>query len=158
MKSAPRPTQGAATLGLLTASGSSAGENIVTPALAGYWEGQAQITVAWCRQRTLPVKVDIHPDGSVTGAVGDAKLVDGRFEQNRGWLGRRLNLETDYIIVGNLEGPIIAGEGIVRERVRIPLDFAGGVFKGGVNTSGSNFGGKARMWLAAMSLQLVRAR
>ncbi|MGB7767593.1 MAG: hypothetical protein WBN22_01905, partial [Verrucomicrobiia bacterium] len=42
------------------------------------------------------VKVDIHADGSVTGTVGDAKLTEGRFESNRGWLGRKLNLYSDY--------------------------------------------------------------
>jgi hypothetical protein len=82
-------------LGLLIASaltlaftGSRAAESIVTPAMVGHWEGNARIIVSWCHQTNLPVKVDIHADGSVTGTVGDAKLTEGRFESNRGWLGR----------------------------------------------------------------------
>lgn len=159
MKSAPRTSGLAVTLGgLVTAYGSVAGESIVTPAMVGHWKGQAQIVVSWCQQRVLPVQVVIHPDGTVTGTVGDAKLTEGRFDQNRGWLGRRLNLATDYIIAGNLDGDVVAAEGIRRERVKLPLDFNGSTFKGGVNTSGSNFGGKARMWLAAMSLELARSQ
>ncbi|MEI8039407.1 MAG: hypothetical protein WCJ14_13550 [Verrucomicrobiota bacterium] len=43
----------------------------------------------------------------------------------------------------------IAAEDITRARASLPLNFTGGCFKGGVNTSGSQFGGKERMWLAA---------
>jgi hypothetical protein len=101
--------------------------------------------------------VDIHADGSVTGTVGDAKLTDGYFLRNRGWLFRKLNLATDYIIRGGLDGPIVAAEGITRSRVNIPLNFSNGMFKGGVNTSGTDFGGKKSMWLAAANLKLVRS-
>ncbi len=125
--------------------------------MAGRWEGIAQIMVPWCHQTTLPVQVDIHLDGSVTGMVGDATLVGASFQPNHGWLGRRLNLATEYMIAGNLEGAIVVAESILRERVRIPLDFTGSGFKGGLNTSGSNFGGKEKMWLDAAFLELSRA-
>ena len=111
----------------------------------------------------LPVKLDIHADGSVTGIVGDAKLTDGRFQRNRGWLGRKLNLATDYIITGGLDGPIVAADGITRAKVKMPLDFQDGIFVGGVNTSGSGlegfYGKKGEgMWLAAQNLKLVQSR
>ena len=100
--------------------------------------------------------MDIFADGRVTGTVGDAKLTEGRFQQNRGWLGRKLNLATDYIITGNLDGYIVAADGITRKRVMIPLNFSSGSFNGGVNTSGSMFGGKDKMPFSAMSLTLGR--
>ena len=89
MKTTPHITRLIATLAiLLPALTSWATESVVTPAMVGHWEGNARIIVSWCHQTNLPVKVDIHADGSVTGTVGDAKLTEGRFESNRGWLGR----------------------------------------------------------------------
>ncbi len=147
-----------ALLTLLTACSSRGGGNVVTPPMVGHWEGNARIVVSWCQQTNLPVKVDIHADGSVTGAVGDAKLAAGRFQKNRGWLGHKYNLyATDYIIVGNLDGALVAAEGITRQRVMMPLNFKGSAFIGGVNTSGSAFGGKEKMWLAARSLKLTQS-
>jgi len=132
-------------------------ESIVTPAMVGHWEGSARIVVIWCRQKELPVRLDIHADGSVTGTVGDAKLTAGRFHANRGLLGRKLNLATDYMITANLDGPLVAAEGITRACVMIPLNFGNGTIQGGVNASGTMGGGKKSMWLAARSLKLIRS-
>ena len=145
---------------LLTAGISQASQSAVTGAMAGHWEGNARIVVSWCHQTNLPVKVDINQDGSVTGTIGDAALVRGRFQLNRGWLGRKLNLASDYIIMGDLKTAIVAAEGITRSRVFIPLNFTGGVFKGGINTSGSMVfnaaSQKEKMALSAMNLTLSR--
>src|SRR5208283_5791799 len=94
--------------------------SVVTGAMVGHWEGNARIIVAWCRQTNLSVKVDIHEDGTVAGTVGEATLAQGHFQKNRGWLGRKLNLATDYIIKGNLNGAIVQAEGITRSKVMIP--------------------------------------
>ena len=152
----------AAFAALLIACNSQAAES-VTPAMVGHWEGNARIIVSWCHQKNLSVKVDIHADGSVTGTVGDAKLTEGRFELNRGWLGRKLNLWSDYIITGNLDGPIVAAEDITRSGVKMPLNFSGGTFDGGVNTSGSGFEGfdgknGEGPWLAAGGLRLTSSK
>ena len=163
MKTTHHITRLIATLAiLLPALTSWATESVVTPAMVGHWEGNARIIVSWCHQTNLPVKVDIHADGSVTGTVGDAKLTEGSFESNRGWLLRKLNWATDYIIVGGLDGAIVAAEGITRSSVKMPLNFSDGTFTGGVNTSGSGFEGfdgkkGEGTWLAAMSLKLVRS-
>ena len=152
-------------LGLLIASaltlaftGCRAGDSIVTPAMIGHWEGTAHIVASWVHQTNLPVKVDINADGSVTGTVGDAKLTEGRFELNRGWLGRKLNLWSDYIITGGLSGAIVAAEGITRSSVAIPLNFKDGMFEGGVNTSGALWGGKKSQGFVAQGLKLVRSK
>ena len=141
---------------LLTCLSVRAGENVPTPAMVGHWQGNARIVVNWCQQRGLPIALDIRPDGSVTGKIGDAALRQGHFQRNRGWVGRKLNVKTDYIITGKLSGPIVAAEGITRSGVKIPLNFVGRTFVGGVHTSGSAFGGKARMILSAASLTLRR--
>ncbi len=144
---------------LLMAVKLQAADDAVSKCMVGHWEGSARIIVVWCKQQQLPVAIDIHSDGSVTGKVGDATLAHGRFTRNRGWLGRKLNFATDYIIRGDLTGPIVAAEGITRASVSVPLDFTGGSFVGGIGTSGSWFGGgKDFMALSATSLILICKR
>jgi hypothetical protein len=142
---------------LLAGWSSRAADTSVAPAIIGHWEGDARVIVSWCRQTNLHVTIDIRTDGSVTGRVGDATLIKGRFERNRGWLGRNLNLATDHIIRGNLNGPVVAAQGITRKSVSIPLNFVGGAFVGGVHTSGSKFGGKEKI-LSASSLTLRHSK
>ena len=74
------------------------------------WKGTADIVVDWTKARTLPVEIAIAADDRVTGKIGDAMIVNGRFRPNRGWLGRALHVKTDWMIDGRLEGPIIAAE------------------------------------------------
>ena len=45
-------------------------------ALAGRWFGHAELSVSWTVQRALDVQLDIQPDGSVSGTIGDALLTD----------------------------------------------------------------------------------
>jgi hypothetical protein len=148
-----------ATLSLLLTAKTplQAADETVTNALVGHWQGSARIVVDWCKQQRLPVAIDINSDGSVTGKIGDAKLKNGRLSQNRGWIGRKLNLATDYIIKGDLTGPIVATEGVTRSSVSIPLDLANNTLVGGVHTSGSKFGGKTDGILSAASLSLNHA-
>ncbi len=143
---------------MLPALSSCASKIVLTPAQVGHWEGNARIIVIWCQHTNLPVKLDIQADGSVTGTVGDARLTEGRFLKNRGWLGRKLNMWSDYIITGRLDGPIVAAEGITRKRVMMPFNFDGGFIKGGLGTSGTWFGGKKSMVLTAQSLKLARSQ
>jgi len=149
---------------LLVAGNLYAAESIVIPAMVGHWEGSARIIVSWCHQKSLPVAVDIHADGSVTGKIGDAILIGGRFDANRGWLGRKLNLATDYIITGKLDGAIVVAEGITRDKIYIPLDLNDNTFVGGINTSGSLcvFSSektmKEKMGFSARSLKLIRSK
>ncbi len=153
------------TLTALLATGNSCtAESIVTPAMVGHWEGNSRIVVIWCHQTNLFVAVDIRADGSVVGKIGEATLVDGRLQSNRGWLGRKLNLWSDYIIEGKLNSPIVAAEGITRDRVFIPLNFNDGVFAGGIITSGASclFSSektrKEKMALTAVDLKLIRSQ
>ena len=124
--------------------------------MAGVWCGSARIVVNWTVQKTLGIRVAIDPSGNVTGQVGDALLAAGRLETNRGRVSRMLNIRTDYIIVGRLEGPIITAEGITRSEVKMPLTWAGSEFRGSVHTDGWSFGGKDRMVLSASRLVLRR--
>ena len=140
---------------LAMVSSSCAGNRGVMPDIVGHWQGGGRIIVTWCQQTNLPLALEIKGDGTVTGKVGDATLTKGRFRRNRGWLGRKLNIKTDYIITGSLEGPIVAAEGIVRSGVKIPVNNSAGKLVGGIHTTGSKFGGKKRMILSA-SLNLAK--
>lgn len=103
----------------------------VTPAMVGHWEGNARIIVSWCHQKNLPVAVDIHADGSVTGKIGDATLVGGHFLSHPSWpWGHTL-------VTGKLAGAIVAAEGITRPEVTMMCDYSDGSFKGQLDTSGS---------------------
>ena len=126
------------------------------PDMAGAWAGEAEIFVNWTAQRSLPVKLSIAADGRVAGTVGDATLRNGRFESNRNAIERAIHLKTDWIVKGDLDGDVIKAEKIHRTSVSVPLNWIDGHFEGGVNTSGSHFGGKESMWLAAGRLRLER--
>jgi hypothetical protein len=147
----------AAALPFLLAAAACAEDSIVTPAMAGRWSGNARVTDSWCRQTNLPVALDIHPDGTVSGKVGDARIRAGYIARNRGWLGRTLNVKTDYVVRGTLKGPIIEAEGIARPRIWIYLDAANGIYTGSVETSGTVVGGKPTETLSAAALKLTRA-
>jgi hypothetical protein len=109
---------------------------VVIPVMVGRWEGDAQMVVTWTRKRTLGVNIEIFANDSVAGTVGDARLVNARFLKTPGSLPGELRWKTDYIIEANLEGPIIRAENIYRTSVRIPLNWIGDGFRGGISTSG----------------------
>jgi hypothetical protein len=111
--------------------------------------------VAWSRQTNLSVTLHIGDDAVVRGKIGDAILTDGRLKKNRGWIGRNLKVKTDYIVVGKLQGSIVASENITRSRIKIPLNLEGEVLRGGVHTSGCKFGGKEQMIFSAAGLRLI---
>jgi len=144
--------------GLLAAWNLCAAESIVTPAMVGHWEGSARIIVSWCHQKNLPVAVDIHADGSVTGKIGDATLVGGHFLSRRSWPWRHT------MVTGKLDGDIVAAEGIARPDVTMMCDFSDGSFKGQLDTSGSlcvfssEKTRKEKMSFSARSLKLIRSQ
>jgi|SaaInl4_150m_RNA_FD_contig_41_843834_length_1440_multi_2_in_0_out_0_2 hypothetical protein len=109
--------------------------------IVGSWNGSTRIIVSWCEQSELIIAVNIHPNGSVTGEIGDAELLDGSLVRN-GWLTRILGSRNDWIIEGALGGPIVEEEGIARKSVKIPLRLVDGELHGGLHTSGWTFGGK----------------
>lgn len=138
------------TFGFLMAGCRAAADNsVVGPGMAGDWRGNAQVIVSWCKQTNLPVALVIKEDGSVTGKVGDAVLHKGQLKRNRGAIGRRLNIKTDYLIAGDLAGPIVSAEGITRSGVMMPLNWSEKGYVGGLHTTGAKFGGKTKMVLSA---------
>jgi hypothetical protein len=124
--------------------------------MIGTWSGDGQIVVNWTDQPSIHVRLVILADGSVSGRAGDADLTNGRITTNRGPIGRFLHIKTDYIVSGQLVGPLIAAERIQRDAVKLPLNWNGSAFTGALHTSGSAFGGADRMVFTAFHLRLTR--
>ena len=125
-------------------------------AMVGAWAGRAQVAVPWSQQRELEVRVLIRHDGSVSGTIGDAQLIDGRFSNARGPAGRALRIGREYAIAGGLSGPVIRSEAVQRASVRVSLDWKGHTFEGELQTSGTPDGSSADMALGATGLVLHR--
>jgi hypothetical protein len=118
-----------------------AGADTSLQEIVGSWNGSTRIIVIWCDQSELTIAVNIYPNGSVTGRIGDADLLSGKLVRN-GWLTRILGSRNDWIIEGSLSGSIVEDEGIARKSVKIPLRLANGELHGGLHTSGWTFGGR----------------
>ena len=110
----------------------------------------AAIVVNWTKQKSLPLQLEIDSGGKVTGTVGDARLLDGKFVSNA--LG-----STRFRVHGRLEGDLIDQENIRRDAVDILFNAADdGSLVGGLHSSGSKFGGKESMKLSATKMVLRR--
>ena len=122
--------------------------------LVGAWVGSAHIVNDWVTTADLDVSFEIAADGSVEGRVGDATLVGGRIRPSRGDLGRWLGVKTDWIVEADLEGALIAAEGIERDRVQVPLNLVDGSLTGGLHSGSRKLGTRSRV-VSAADLELV---
>lgn len=115
----------------------------VPESLLGDWHGEAtaRLPIVFVPEPdddpsddvVLPIAIDltIHDDGTVTGTVGDAALVNCVLKQNRGELGRRLNLATDYIVMnGYLAGAIVPEDETMEKKITIPFNQVEGHWRG----------------------------
>ena len=130
---------------LITGCGATPIE-VVDASLIGTWHGECTINLPIVFDPTqLPQDVErsktsvamditIHEDATVEGTVGEATLEECILKRNRGELGRRLNMASDYIIMdGYLSAPIVSGqdESKVKE-FTIPFNLADGHIQGGL--------------------------
>lgn len=146
-----------AALALIVGVHTSVQAQRIDSAMVGVWAGRAQIAVSWTQQRELAVRVGIRDDGSVSGTIGDAQLIDGRFANARGPVGRAMRVGREFMIGGRLSGPLIRSEAVQRASVRLSLDWKGQTFEGELQTSGTQEGSAEDMVLSATSLVLRRA-
>jgi hypothetical protein len=110
-------------------------------AMVGHWEGKADIAVNWCSAKQLTVSVTINGDGSVVGKFGDATLKEAHLYPNPGRLAAGTTVQTKYVIEAELEGPLVAAEGIQRPDICIPVEVTrDGRLAGAFMTSGSETG------------------
>lgn len=98
--------------------------------LHGKWTGESALE----QNVTAVIDLNINPDGSVNGTVGNAVFESGTIRKNRNSIGEKLGINSDYIIVnGTLKGQISEDGEHYDIMVSIPFDFVGGVIDGGIN-------------------------
>jgi len=96
---------------------------------AGEWRGTARVRMADYTEETYPLHLIIAPDGRVTGTIGEA-TVEARFEWNRSWIGKALNLRTDYIVTGQVSGFSGEPSADLNEKLSMPLKSEGTYLRG----------------------------
>lgn len=109
-----KPFRRSALAALLVLSTACAGSERLDPtpaALRGAWSGEATISrIGGKKDQPLPLEIEIGADGRVSGTLGSATIQNGYVASNRGAFGRAIDIKTDYILRGGLEGSVIAGE------------------------------------------------
>ncbi len=129
-------------------------QTILKNRFAGYWKGEGRVIVAWSEKKTITFDLQIHENGNVTGAIGDAIITHGRIKLNNKiliWLGNK-----EYIIDADLKYFLNKGEKIKRESIRLFLDSKRPFLTGGFHSSGSMFGGKEKMVLSGTDIKLTK--
>jgi hypothetical protein len=108
--------------------------------VAGQWHGKHRFTgISYeeaTQKKVVPQDVDIvlhiSADGKVTGRLGGAELSDCVVELNRGWFGRMINIETDYVIRGRIIGAVVTGSDGGTNTISAPFNLVDGRIKGTV--------------------------
>ena len=108
--------------------------------LAGQWQGKSRFTgISYeeARQKKVApqdVETELHisAEGKVTGRIGGAALTNGIVVVNRGWLGRRLHLWTDFVIRGQIGGAVAPGSESGIHPISAPFNFDGTRMSGSI--------------------------
>lgn len=120
----------------------------------GTWKGAGRVIVAWCEQKQISFDLKVHPDGSISGKIGDAHIKQGTMRHNN--ILYRLIGNRKYIIDAQLSGHIIEKEDITRDSIRIFLDHEQPYLVGGFHTSGTKTGGKESMILSGRGVKIEK--
>jgi hypothetical protein len=130
------------------------------PAMVGHWTGHGRILVDWTTQRELPMDLEIHPDGRVTGSMGTADIAEGELwnqDLTLKWLGNGT-----HFVHAKLTGPLVAADSVYRAEGWFGFQLIGNHLRGGFNSSPGSANGtgpatpKETMWLQAGRVQLAR--
>lgn len=138
---------GIAALGFVLAGCGATTIKVVDPALVGTWHGECRMDLPVVfnpnqlpenverTHTTVAVNITIYEDATVEGALGEATFKECRLKQNRGELGRMLNLATDYVVMdGYLAGPIVSGhDENDKKSFMMPFNLVEDHLQGGLN-------------------------
>ena len=144
------------TFSLLSVAQASSSQDSTVIRSGGRLVGKGRVIVTWCKQGSISFDLTIEKDGTVSGKVGDATIKNGRLRKRSflmRWLGNR-----EYAIWADLDGFIVEAEHIRRKSIILMLDFKDGRIKGAMNTSGSQFGGKNKMFMTVVDITLKRTK
>lgn len=76
------------------------------------------------------MQLTISPEGKVQGKVGDAVFEEAICRTNRGNLGRKLHIKTDYLITGTLKGSIFPEAPVTDMEISLPFNLEAGNIHG----------------------------
>lgn len=100
------------------------------PGMVGTWTANLTVVARRPLPEEIPVVFAIGLDGSVTGTVGNAAVIDARLVANRSWFGRLMHWRTPYELRGALSQEVRSYGGIVGDRFSAPLDPKGSELDG----------------------------
>jgi hypothetical protein len=114
-------------------------ESVDMRKVGGTWTSRQEMAVRYNTgfikfrfvKAVVPIVVNIHGDGVIDGTVGTAQLKECAIESNRGWLGRMLNMQTDYIFKGKLIGTAFDGDTLLEKTISAPFNIVKDTLKGG---------------------------
>jgi hypothetical protein len=106
--------------------------------LAGTWAGKQAVSVRVRDPRggyrfptdTVAISLTIGPGGRTAGYAGAAILESAYVLRNRGWLGRRLHIASDFQLSGRLQGVIFAGDPLPTVDVSAAFNVSGDTLEG----------------------------
>jgi hypothetical protein len=106
----------------------------VPSTLVGDWTGKQKVRVRFknglMKYSFLPASDSINlsitfkEDGSVAGSLGNATFTGCSVSKNRGWIGRKLHLFSDFGITGSLKGAIFTGDTLVDKLIMLPINLS----------------------------------
>ena len=111
----------------------------IPESLVGTWKGKDKVTVRTkvngefvfiAAPDSLPLIINIQSDGTITGNLGGAVFNNCKVSKNRGELGKKLNLATDFVIKGELSGKIFENDPEANKKISMPFDNKNGNLKG----------------------------
>ena len=109
--------------------------------LVGEWESRQKVKVRTKEKGkfvfisapdSVLLKFTIMEDGTVKGNLGSAVFKNSRVRKNRGEIGKKLRLATDFVIKGELKGPVFPGDPNLNKIISIPFDESNGQMRGSI--------------------------
>lgn len=114
-------------------------KNHPPPELIGTWSGTVEIFGSF-KVQPYPSKapedhqkvtITINSYGTVTGNIGNAIFKKATIHKNRSWIGRKLNLKSDYIVSGGtLQGKVTPQDKGTNSKFTVPFNIEEGKLKG----------------------------
>jgi len=123
-------------------------EELIPADLPGTYTGKERVIIRYdrggqyiYREKEVLVSLIIDSKGNVIGMVGEATYEECNVIRNRGWIARQLNIKTDFLIEGMLNGNIFESDTIVNKNISIPFNIQNGELKGSLvqTTKGESF-------------------
>jgi hypothetical protein len=103
----------------------------VPKSLVGDWSGKQIVSVRYDINHkyvfvkapdSINLALTIKENSDISGRLGTASFEYCTVKKNRGWLLRKLNMNTDYIITGKLSGAIFPSDTIASKAISFPFN------------------------------------